>query len=202
MRLQRDVFLMCLDRGLQHLGRQRHETVFDGADKQMRVFDQTGCLGNVRIPGFQIAAKTSGKFSCTLPDHVDTHRLVDNHMCPAQQRSIIIGATDAAEIKIGRCLEIMAGADGGEGQLCPPHIQRPLKTGAAKQHIHPVQWPHPPKRGGAPALAFRPGKIGQNVTDHRWQKRGGRRPFHFRPGKQEGSLWCFLGDKLFSGKAS
>ena len=192
---------MCLDRGLQNLCRQHHEPILDGADKQMGMLDQPSRFSNGCLPGFRLTAKSGGKVFYALSDHVNPHRLINNHMRPAKQRGIVIGAANAGEIKIGWRFKIMSGAGGGKWQIGAAQIERPLKARPTKQHIYPVQWPYPAKRGGTPALTFRPREICQNVTDHRWQERSGCRPLHLGPGEQKGSFWRFFGDKLVSGEA-
>ena len=95
----------------------------------------------------------------------------------------------------------MAAACRGEGQRRPAEVQLAGKRRPAEQQVDAMQRPHPAEPGGAPALAFRPGKLGENLGEHRGNQARRRNPGALDPREQETPLRRVLLDKPVAGQA-
>ena len=122
-------------------------------------------------------------------------------MAGAKPRRIVIGAGNTCQLDIAGMFEIMAAACGGEGKAGPAEIQLARQWRAAEQHVHTMKRAHPAEPGGAPSLAFRPGKIRQHTGDHVRQQRGRRRPGLVDAGEQEPAFRRVFLDKLVARQA-
>ena len=175
--LSHKIFLVCTDRSLQHLAGKRHETLLDRPEQRRRPFDKAANLVDQPLIRAQRRTGSFGKRGRALKQGGAALVTVDHHVTGAKPFNIIIGAGDTGEVDVIRMFEIMAAAGGGEGKARPAEIEFPGKRSAAEKHIHPVKRAHPAETCGAPALAFRPGEVGQHGCDHAGQQigRGGAR---------------------------
>ncbi len=171
--LGHQIFLVRADRGLKHLVGKRHEAILDRPEQRRRPFDKAADLVNQPFIRTQRRPRCFGKLGRTLEKHGTALVSVDHHMAGAKPFNIIIGAGKTGEVDVSRMLEIMATADSCERQCRAAKIEFPGKRSAAEKQIHPVKRAHPAEPCGAPALAFRPGKISQHGCDHIRQQIGG-----------------------------
>ena len=184
------------DGRFQHFIGKRHEAVFNLPKQRGRPFDKAADFIQQRIIGTQTRPVGSRQCRGTFDNGRTAGGGIHHHMGTAQKLDIIIRTGNAGQVQIAAMFKIMTSTGRGEFKAATTKIQRPGKRCATKHHIHPVQRPHPAETRGTPALAFRPGKLGQNRGDHIWQQGGGIRPGAFDPGKQEGAFRRVLGNQL------
>ena len=189
------------DRRLEHLVGKRHEPGLDGAEKRRRPFDKTADLVDEPLVRPQLRPGAGGQRGGGLDDGGAAAGRVDHDMTVQKPRLIFVGAGDSRQLDVLRAFEIMAAACRGEGQRRPAEVQLAGKRRPAEQQVDAMQRPHPAEPCGAPALAFRPGKLGENIGKHRGDQAGRRNTGAFDPREQEPPLRRVLLDKPVAGQA-
>ena len=170
--LGHQIFLVRTDRSFQHLAGKRHETVLDRPEQWRRPFDKAADLVDQPLVRAERRAGSFCKRRRALKQRGAALDPVDHHVTGAKPFNIIIGTGDTGEVDVIRMFEIMAAAGGGEGEARPAEIEFPGKRSAAEKQVHPVKRAHPAETCGTPALAFRPGEVGQHGCNHAGQQIG------------------------------
>ena len=189
------------DRRLEHLVGKRHEPVLDGAEKRRRPFDKAADLVDEPLVRPQLRPGGVGQRGGALDDGGTAAGRVDHDLTVQKPPLILVGACDTRQVDVFRAFEIMAAACRREGKRCPAKVQLAGKRRPAEQQVDAMQRPHPAEPRGAPALAFRPGKLGKDLGKHRGDQSGRSNPGTLDPREQEPPLRRVLLDKPVAAQA-